>query len=159
LVAGERVTKLGRRLADLGRGSLVVDRRELGPRERVAGGEERDVVPGVGEAVGEERDDPLDPAVPHRRDREPDRAQDRDPHACSIMTSPPSSCTSQALSNARTPVRRTFPAHEGMSPGATLSSTWRRLSGTRPRRSWRSRTGAPAAHAWGRAAVGYGIGK
>ena len=56
------------------------DRLEPGARLRVAGGEERDVVAGVDEAVREQRDDALGPAVRLGRDGEPDGADDADPH-------------------------------------------------------------------------------
>ena len=76
--AVERVLELPEGLADPLARRLLEDGRELRARARVAGGEERDVVPGVGEPVREQRDDPLDPAVAGRRHREPDRAEDGD---------------------------------------------------------------------------------
>ena len=53
---------------------------EPGPRLRVARGEERDLVVGVDESVGEERDDPLRAAVRLRRHREPHGTDEAYPH-------------------------------------------------------------------------------
>ena len=78
--AVEGVLELPERLADPLARRLLEHGGELRARPRVAGGEERHVVAGVGEPVGEQRDDPLDPAVAGRRHREPDRAENRDPH-------------------------------------------------------------------------------
>ncbi len=123
LVAGERVAKLGLRAADLGARRLGVDGGELGVRLRVARGEERDVVVRSSEPVREQGNDPFDAAVTGRRHREPDRTQDGDPHAGSILTLPPSTCTSQSPSNARIPVSRIDPTQDGSSVGALVAST------------------------------------
>ena len=78
--ARERVPKLGQRLADLLTRRLFEDVREVGLAVRVAGGEQRHVVAGVEQPVGEQRDDPLNPAIAARWDGEPDRADDRNMH-------------------------------------------------------------------------------
>src|SRR5205814_225806 len=102
---------------------VLVDPYELRLRPRVAGREERHVVPVLHEAVREQRHDPFDPAVTRRRDREPHRRDDRDPHtSSSTRTCPSSTSTSHCRSYARTPVSRIRPTHEG-SGGATVSST------------------------------------
>ena len=67
--------------ARCGSGGSVHRRDQLGLRARAAAREQRDVVPGVDEAVGEQRDDELDAAVSGRRDREPHGGDDRDTHA------------------------------------------------------------------------------
>ena len=154
-VAGEGVPELGKRLADPLARRVREDRLELRLRARVAGREERHVVARVGEPVREERDDPLDPAVAARRHREPGRREDGDSHRASTSTVPRTRRTSQARSKARTPESRMYsPAQEGISGGANVSRSWRRRFGWRPSSTWTSRTGAPAAHACGRAAVG-----
>ena len=56
----------------------VEDRLEASAGLRVARGEERDVVARVDEAVGQQRDDALGPAVRLRRHREPDGADESD---------------------------------------------------------------------------------
>ena len=73
LEARERVAHLHLRAADLGARRDLVDPRELRLRARVAGREQRHVVAGVDEPVGEQRHDPLDAAVAGRRHREPHR--------------------------------------------------------------------------------------
>ena len=103
LEARERVADLGLRAADLLARRDCVDERQLGLRVRVAGREQRHVVPRVDETVGEQRDDPLDPAVAGRRNGEPHRREDRDLHSPFTLTRPSSSRTSQTRSNARTP--------------------------------------------------------
>ena len=77
---GEGVAQVRERLADLLARRVLEDVGEVSLGVRVAGGEEGHVVTCVGEPVGKQRDDPLDPAVAARRDGEPNRAEDRDPH-------------------------------------------------------------------------------
>ena len=100
----ERVLELPERLPDpLARGA-VEDGVELRAGVRVARGEERDVVTGVREPVGEQRDDPLDPAVARRRDGEPHRAEDGDLHAALTLTLPAVDAhVPRASRSARTP--------------------------------------------------------
>ena len=155
LEARERMAELDLGVADLLRRCLVVDGDELGLRARVPGGEERHLMPGADESLGEKRDDPLDPAVARRRHREPDRAENGDLHsAASTSMCPFSSRTSQLRSNARTPESLSEPSQEGNSAGASDTTACLAGSGRRPRRSWSRSTGVPAAHACGRAAVG-----
>ena len=75
LVAGEDVPQVRERAPDLLARRVVEDGRELRLRVGVAGREEGDVVPVVDEAVREQPDDPLDPAVAARRDGEPGRCR------------------------------------------------------------------------------------
>src|SRR5262245_30962526 len=71
---------------------------------------------------------------------------------------PSSTRASHPLSKARIPLSRSVPAHDGSSSGSTDRSWWFLRSGRSPSRICRSSTGAPAAQACGRAAVGYAIG-
>ena len=80
-VGGQAVLELGKRLADPRARRGREHRRQRRLRVRVARGEERHLVPGVDEPVGEQPDDPLDPAVAGRRHREPDRADHGDAEA------------------------------------------------------------------------------
>src|SRR5436305_1457844 len=153
--ARERVPELRQRLADLLARRILEHVVELRLRARVAGGEDRHVVPGVDEPVREQRDHPLDPAVAAGRNREPDGAENSNPHASSTVTCASSTRTSHWRSKARTPVRRTErPTHDGSSGGASVSSAWRARSGRRPSSTWRSNAGVPAAQARRRARVG-----
>src|SRR5439155_21486217 len=63
-----------------GAGSLFEHVLETRSGLRVARGEEGHLVPGIGEAVGEQSHDPLDAAVALRGDGEPRGAELRDPH-------------------------------------------------------------------------------
>src|SRR5258705_7121380 len=78
--AAEGVAQVRERLADLLARRMLEDGGKVSLGMRVAGGEERHVVAGVSEPVGEQRDDPFDPAVAARRGGEPDRTEDGDPH-------------------------------------------------------------------------------
>ena len=78
LVAREHVAQLRQRAADLIARRVLEDRLELRLRTRVARREQRHLVAVVREAVGEQPDDPLDPAVAGGRHREPGRSQDSD---------------------------------------------------------------------------------
>src|SRR5207247_4078046 len=84
----ERVPELRQRLADLVARRILEYVVELRLRARVAGGEDRYVVPGVDEPVGEQRDHPFDSAVTAGRNREPDRAENGDPHGVPFMMKP-----------------------------------------------------------------------
>src|SRR5437763_16350037 len=140
--ARERVPELRRRLADLLARRILEHVVELRLRARVAGGEDRHVVPGVDEPVREQRDHPLDPAVAAGRNREPDRAQDGDSHASSTVTCELSTRTSHWRSKARTPVRRTErPTQDGSSGGASVPGAWRARSGRRRSRTASSNAG------------------
>src|SRR4029453_3144352 len=146
--ARERVPELRQGLANLLARRLFEDVVELRLRARVAGGEDRHVVPGVDEPVGKQRDHPLDPAVTARRNREPTGAKNGNPHASSTVTCESSTRTSHWRSKALTPVRRTErPTQDGSSGGASVSSAWRARSGRRPSSTWSSSTGVPAAQA------------
>ena len=75
-----RVLQLPVRVPDPLARRRVEDGLEPRPRLRVARGEERDVVAVVDEPVREKRDDALGSSVRLRRNREPRRAHDADPH-------------------------------------------------------------------------------
>ena len=66
--------------ARAGRAAPRIGETSVGLGARPAAREQRDVVAGVDETVGEQRHDELDPAVAGRRDREPHRGDDCDPH-------------------------------------------------------------------------------
>ena len=78
--AVQDVPDVGRRLPDLLARSLLVDVVEHCLRPRLPRREQRHLVAGVDETVGEEPDDPLDPAVARGRHREPGRREQCDPH-------------------------------------------------------------------------------
>ncbi len=68
-------------VADVLARGRVEGRHEVGLRDGIARGEEGDIDPGVDEAVGEELHDRFDAAVAAGRNREPDRAEQRDLHS------------------------------------------------------------------------------
>ena len=76
-----QVLHLPERVPDPLARSRVEDRLQARTRLRVARREHRDLVPGVDEAVGEQRDDALDPAVRLGRNREPDGTDHADSHS------------------------------------------------------------------------------
>jgi hypothetical protein len=77
--ACERVAQLRQRLADPLARRGRVDGLERGARARVAGGEERHLVPSGGEPVRQQRHDRFGACVRGRRHREPDGADQPDP--------------------------------------------------------------------------------
>src|SRR5262249_59901781 len=81
LEAMKDVAELPERAADPLARRHGMHRRKLRFGVRVAGCEQRYVVPAVDEAVREQGDDPLDAAVTRRRDGEPARCKNGDPHS------------------------------------------------------------------------------
>ena len=110
--ARNRVTQLPERVPDPLARCNVVDELEARFRVRVTGSEQRDVVAVVDQAVREERHDPLDPPVGVGRHREPDGAEDGDPHAASMPIPSADDETSHVRPSARTPCKMSVRAVE-----------------------------------------------
>ena len=111
--------------------------------------------PAVDEAVGEQLHDGLDSAVAIGRDGEPDGAEERDAHYVSFTTMVPFlTSTDQTRPSGADPFepRSLEPVREPRRGSVTRTPSVG--SGRSPSSSVRQSTGAPAAHAWGRAAVG-----
>ena len=118
------------------------------------GSEEGDVGARLDEPVGKQLHDGLDSAVAIGGDGEPDGAEERDVHYFSSTTMVPFlTSTDQTRPTARIPSSR-VPSSQSGARGVEVARTPAVGSGRRPRSSVRQRTGAPAAHACGLAAVG-----
>ena len=135
-IGGQAVLELGERLADPLARRGREDRRQRRLRVRVARSEQRHLVPGVDEPVGEQPDDPLDPPVAGRRHRKPDRADHGDAEGpfIPVMPAPPPRARPRAgrPTSARTRARRRAGATRptsGSSSATVVSTLCRSRSG------------------------------
>ena len=123
----ERMVELPERLADPLARRLVEDMDVRRRRRRVAGGEERHVQSARDEALGQQRDDRLDPPVLSGWHGKPHRTQHRDPHAAGVTSILRSTIlTSKRLPNAATPWSVRPPSQSGVSPSARVARLRRR---------------------------------
>ena len=114
-IAGERMVQVGHRQPDPHAGRLVVAGHQPRLGLRIAGREQRHVVPLLDQAVGQDRHHPLDAAVTRGRHREPGRGDDADLHHPRLLR-PPTARLTHVTSPSRRTSQQTPPNYWSQTP-------------------------------------------